>query len=288
MTVQILFGVHYFAAKTVLREIPPEAWAPIRAVAAALFLTGLARVLRRPFPRGVRTLAALAGLSILGVTTNQLMFVKGLALTRTTHSALINSSIPVLTLTLAMSLGRERLVVGRALGILVGLAGVLVLLRPESFAGMVGSTITQGDLLTLTNALSYSLFLVLSRPVLVKLDSLAATAVVFLFGSALLVLIGAPALARLDVSSLSPRTWILGLFVILGPTVGAYALQFFALRRAESSVVALFTYLQFLIGGFIGILFLREPAEPRLGLAAVLVLGGLVLGSRSRRHAEAG
>ena len=281
--VQLFFGVHYFAAKVVLREVPPEAWAAARAAAAALFMLGLALALGRSLPRRPRTLAALAGLSLIGVVTNQYMFVKGLALTHTTHSSLINSSIPVLTLGIAVILGHERLAPGKILSVVVALSGVLVLLRPWAAATGLEEGVLRGDLYTLVNATSFSFFLVLSRPVLRPLDSIGSTAVVFLFGSGFLLVLGGPSLMGLDLRTLSPRTWALAAFIVVVPTAGAYVLQFFALRRVESSMVALFIYLQFLIAAVIGVLALGEPLEPRLAVAALLVLGGLVL--RARRVA---
>jgi len=283
VAIQILFGLHYSAAQRVVAEIPPEAWAPIRAVAAALFLTALARVLGRRLPREPRTLLSLATLSVFGVVINQLMFVKGIALTETAHSALIMSSIPVMTLAMAVALGHERLSLLKALGVLAGLGGVLILLRADTLSLSLGDRIVRGDLYTLINATSFSLFLVISRPVLLKLDSIGSTAVVFLFGATALLILGAPSLLRVELSSLSPTAWALAIFVILGPTVGGYVAQFFVLRRIESSVVALFIYLQFVIAAAIGTLFLSETFDWRLGFAAGLVLLGLLLGSRAQR-----
>jgi drug/metabolite transporter (DMT)-like permease len=277
--VQVLFGVHYFAAKELLREISPEAWAAVRGVAAALVLVGLALLRGRPLPRAPRTLAALAGLSIFGVVVNQYMFVKGLALTHTTHSALINSSIPVLTLGIAVLLRQERASALKLLSLAVALGGVLVLLRVETLSFRLTDEVLVGDLYTLVNASSYSLFLVLSRPVLRKVDSLGATALIFLFGSVALLVLGLPSLAQVAPAALSSRAWGLAVFIVIFPTAGAYLIQYFALRRVESSMVALFIYLQFVLAAFIGILWLGEPLEPRIAVAALLVLTGLSLGT---------
>jgi drug/metabolite transporter (DMT)-like permease len=284
VTIQLLFGLHYFAAQRVVREIPPEAWAPIRAVAATLFLTALARALGRRLPRDPRTLLSLATLAVFGVVINQLMFVKGIALTHTAHSALIMSSIPVMTLAIAVVLGRERLSLLKALGVLVGLSGMLILLRVDTLSLSLDDKVVRGDVYTLINAISFSLFLVISRPVLLKLDSIGATAVVFQFGSAMLLVLGAPSLLKVEPASLSPTAWFLAVFIVLGPTVGGYVAQFFVLRRFESSLVALFIYLQFVIAALIGVVFLGEGFDLRLRLAAGLVLLGLLFGSRAQRR----
>jgi drug/metabolite transporter (DMT)-like permease len=284
--VQVIFGLHYFAAKQVLREIPPEAWAAIRALAAAVLLLALALLARRPLPLRPRTLLALTGLSLFGVVINQLMFVKGLALTRTTHSSLIMVSIPVLTLGIALLLGHERAGGLKLLSLGLALAGVLVLVlaRRETFSLGWDDEILRGDLYTLINGSSFALFLVLSRPVLRDLDSLGATAVAFVPGSLVLLAIGASSLARLDPAAIGTRTWALAAYIVVFPTAVAYILQFFALRRVESSLVALFIYLQFVIAALIGVLFLGEPLERQLVLAAALVMAGLALGARAQRR----
>ena len=59
------------------------------------------------------------------------------------------------------------------------LAGVLVLLEVDRFR--FASEYLAGDLMTLANALSYGLYIALSRRVMARNDPLAATAVVFAF-----------------------------------------------------------------------------------------------------------
>ena len=79
--VQFLFGVHYLAAKVVLRDIPPAFWALIRVAGAALLLLLVALLARRAFPRSWRVTGQLALFSIFGVVLNQLCFVEGLSRT---------------------------------------------------------------------------------------------------------------------------------------------------------------------------------------------------------------
>jgi drug/metabolite transporter (DMT)-like permease len=280
VAVQVFFGLHYFAAKEIVREIPPAGWAAVRAAAAAVFLLGLALALRRPLPRRPRTIVTLAGLSVLGVIVNQFMFVKGIALTQTNHSALINSNIPVLTLGFAVLMGHERLSRRKLLSVALGLVGVLILLRVETLSFDLSDEILRGDLYTLINATSFSLFLVLSRPVLRELSAIGSSAVLFLFGAAGLMVLGGPSLAEVDLAVMTPRAWVLAAFIVVFPTAGAYLLQFFALRRVESSLVALFIYLQFIIAATVAALFLDEPAGPRLTVAALLVLAALTLRAR--------
>ncbi len=273
--VQVLFGIHYYAAKIVLAEIPPLAWATIRVTAAAAFLLPIALLVagRRAIPtRG--DLLRLAGLSVLGVIINQLCFVQGLARTTLSHSALINCSIPVLTLLLALALGQERAAPRKILSIVLALGGVLALLRVDR---MVWDTVTAGDLLTLVNACSFSLFLVLSRPVLARLDALMATGILFAFGSAGMLALGGAAVFRVDPAALSPAAWGWGIYTVLGATVVAYLLNYAALRRVESSMVALFIFMQPLLATSLDIWLLGGTWGLRLALASGAILTGVTL-----------
>ena len=69
ITVQILFGVHYLAAKVIVAELDPAAWAVLRSVTAAVVMLGLAVLLRRRLPAR-RDLLILGGCAVFGVTLN--------------------------------------------------------------------------------------------------------------------------------------------------------------------------------------------------------------------------
>src|SRR5262245_46668877 len=145
--------------------IPPRAWATMRIVPAAALLMGYVLATRpRLIPRGRRDLATIALCSLFGVVINQICFVEGLARTSTAHSALINTSIPVATLLIAILMKREGITGRKLAGIALSLGGVLWLVL-HGGARLGGAWMT-GDLLTMINAISYSFFLVISRPLL--------------------------------------------------------------------------------------------------------------------------
>ena len=93
--VQVFFGLHYLAAKIVLEEIPPAAWALIRVSSAALIMLLVARAWGRRLPREWPVLGRLALLSVIGVVINQLFFVEGLSRTTASHSSILITAIPI-------------------------------------------------------------------------------------------------------------------------------------------------------------------------------------------------
>jgi drug/metabolite transporter (DMT)-like permease len=271
--IQVLFGVHYLAGKILLREIPPSAWAVIRVAAAALILVIVAAAAGRRFPRAPRDLALLAVFSVFGVAVNQVCFVEGLSRTTAIHSAIINSLMPALTLFFAVLLGREAMSARKALSLGLAVAGVLLVIRPET-ASFSSATFV-GDIITMINAMSYSFFLVISKRTMHRVDALAATALMFVFGAVPIALFGGAELARLDPGTVSTAAWLWAAFIILFPTAGAYVLISWTLARAEASLVALFIYLQPLIAAVLGIVFQHEVLTIRTVLGGLLIFGGV-------------
>ena len=273
--IQVFFGVHYLAGKIVLREIPPRAWAVLRVAGAALLLLALVRALGRRFPRAPRDLALLAVFSFFGVAVNQVCFVEGLSRTTAIHSAIINTLIPAWTLFFAVVLGRESPTARKAASLVLAVAGVLLVIRPER-ASFSSATFV-GDLLTMMNSMSYSFFLVVSKRTMHRVDALAATALMFTFGAVPIALFGGSAVAQIDFSSVSGIAWCWAAFIVVFPTAGAYVLISWTLARAEASLVALFVYMQPVIATILGMAFQNETLTMRTVAGALLIFAGVYL-----------
>ena len=283
LTVQLLFAVHYVAAKWVLETVPAPAWVALRVAGAALVLVLTTANHWKAWPTDRRTWLELAGLALFGVVLNQILFIEGLSRTWPSHSALINTSIPVSTLLIAVALGREDLGWRKVSALALSLSGVLWLLGTEGFS-LSSATLT-GDLMCLINATSFSLFLVLSRSVMRRVHPAIVTTIMFLVATIPVGAYGATSLIELDWASVPVEIWWTGVAIVVGPTVGTYMLNNWALSRAESSQVALFIYLQFLIASPISAIFLDDPVGWELVPAAMLVFAGVAFSVTARRRA---
>jgi drug/metabolite transporter (DMT)-like permease len=203
------------------------------------------------------------------VVINQLCFVEGLSRTTPSHSSILMAAIPVGTLLFAVLARRERLTVLKTASFGVALVGVLLVLRPS--ATELGEASLTGDLLIVINALSYALFLVLSKDLLGRVDPLAATAVLLGFGTLGMLVPGLLALEGFAAGSVSVRTWALGAFIVVFPTALAYHLNYWALARVESSLVAFFIYLQPLIATSLSVALFGERLSSAMLAGAALI-----------------
>ena len=134
-----------------------------------------------------------------------------------------------------------------------------------------------GNLITFVNALSFGCFLVVSRPLYRRVHPYAGTAVIFAFGTLGIVATVGWRIPTVDWLALPWWAWAAMAYGILGATVGTYALNAFALRHADVSVVGFFIFLQPLIATAVSALAGNERLDWRFALAAMLVAIGVVI-----------
>jgi drug/metabolite transporter (DMT)-like permease len=274
-TVAFLFSANYVISKLGMREFAPLSFAWLRIAGAAIVLAFVARrepKLSREDSRRV------GGYAILGVVVNAPLFLLGLSLTSVHVAAILITTIPVFALAAAIAVGRERPTATRIGGIALAGFGALLVVGGESFSGTWRSVL--GTLLIVINCLSYALYLVLSKPAMAHLSARGVVARMFAVGTAVLLPFAAWSLWHEEWRALSGGAWVALALVIAGPTVSAYLLQAWALRYADSSLVAAYTYVQPVLATLFGALFFGEALGPLVLVAAALIFLGVWLASR--------
>jgi drug/metabolite transporter (DMT)-like permease len=279
-TAQLGFALFPVLGKLTLASIPPMAFAALRVTSAAVLLEVLRRLgpAERIAPEDRRSLLLFA---LLGVSINQVLFILGLSLSTAIHTTILTAMIPVFTLAAAVALRREKMT-GRAIAaLLLAGAGAFLLLRPR--ANAPGGDHLAGNLLLLANGLSYSLYLVFSRPLLARYRVLTFTAAVFRYGALPIVLVALPSLLRFEPSRVPPRAWVYFAGVVVVSTVIPYLCNSWALARVEASRVAFYVLVQPLMATILAVLVLRELLTAATLAAGALILAGLAVSSWKRR-----
>lgn len=280
LLVQLFFGGFHVVAKAVLTQMEPLALASIRVALASPILAVMAWRHDRVLPPA-RELPRLAFLGSLGIFANQILFIVGLKYTTATNAAILMTSLPVFAVAAAAILGIEKIGPRRLAGIVLSVGGALVLVNPLRFQG--GQSAALGNTLILLNALAYALFLVLQRPVLARIPWRTLIAWSFIWGGAGVLVVGAPALARLDFAAIPAGTWLGVAYIVLLATVFGYAVNTWAVRRSSPALVAAYSTLQPLVAVLLAVTFLGERFGWVEGIGFVLIVAGLFQVSAARR-----
>jgi drug/metabolite transporter (DMT)-like permease len=279
----LCFGAFPVLGKIALAELPPFALAQLRIAAGALLfhlLRGRARGLDRLGPRdGLRVALA----ALFGVVLNQGLFLLGLSRTTAIHTVLLVGTIPAFTFVAGIVARQERPSGWKAGGIALAFAGAAVLLGGSAGHARSGapSPSLAGDLLVTANCVSYSIYLVLAKPLMRRYEPLSVVAWLFTGGALLFLPIGARALATLSWGIISAKAWAAFAWVVLFPTVAAYWLSLWALRRAEASLVAAYVLLQPLVTAVLAVPILGEVPGWPAAVAAVAIFGGITMVARA-------
>lgn len=276
-SVALLFSLNYLISKLGMRELAPLSFAWLRVAGSAVILHFVARA--EGAVLGPEDRRPMLLFSLLAVVINQSMFLGGLSLTTVQVAAILITTIPVFALGAAILLGREHATATKTGGIALACAGALLVVGGES----VGTSWKSfaGAAMIVVNCLSYATYLVVSKPTMGRLSARTVVARMFRYGTILLLPISAWSLFHEDWGAIPARAWLALALVIAGPTVAAYLLNAWALRYAESSVVAAYTYLQPVLATLLGAIFLGERIRPTVIIAGIMIFGGVALAGRA-------
>jgi drug/metabolite transporter (DMT)-like permease len=278
-----MWSFNYVAAKTALRYFDGLTLAAFRIEIAGLILFPI-YFLRRN--RGKLTRRDVWTLSYLGwlLCANQLFFTVGLAYTTSGHSAMILAIGPILVLLLARAMKIEALTTAKIAGMALAFTGAAILAAENGFDLRRSPTLS-GDLITLLGTTCFTFYVVLSKRVASKYDSIEMNAVNVLASAIVLLPLAIFLAVHRGWKSVPWEGWMGLLYMAAISSVAAYTLFYWALRYMEASRVAAVNYFQPIGAILVAALFLREVPTRHLLLGGVLILLGVYLAERGKAAA---
>jgi drug/metabolite transporter (DMT)-like permease len=241
--VNLLYGANHLLAKGVMPDyMGPNAFIFFRVfVTACLFFSIYKLLVREKVNR--QDLLRLAICGFFGVAMNQLFFFNGLSLTSAFNAGIIMTSTPILVVILAFFILKEALTLLKVVGVLIGAVGAIALMSAGQVQGFDSSI---GDLYILINALSFGIYLVLVKPLMIKYNPLTVITYNFLFG--LLFILAYPSVIEevlaTNYAAFTSEVVLKTSYVILGATFFTYLLNIYALKYVSPSVSGSYIYTQ--------------------------------------------
>ena len=282
--VYVLWGSTYLAIRFGVETIPPFLMAGTRHLTAGVLLYLWTRWRGGPRPSALhwKNAAIVGGLMLLGgnglVTWAEQRVPSGLA-------ALIVASVPIWMAVMVGIEKRARPGAAVIAGLLLGLAGIALLVLPGRFAGN-GHVDPLGAAALLTAALCWSFGSLVSRRVALPSSTSMATAMEMIGGGVLLWIAGLlfGESSRLDLTAISGRSAIsLGYLVVFGSLIG-FSAYVWLLKVTTPARVSTYAYVNPIVAVLLGALFAGEIITTRVALAALVIVGSvaLIIASRAR------
>jgi drug/metabolite transporter (DMT)-like permease len=273
----VIWGTTYFGIRVSLESMPPMLMGGLRwTLAGALLITFLVvRGDRLPPPSRWGGILLLGFLMLVlgngGVVVAEQWIPSGLAAVLVASSPFWMAGIE------ALLPDGDRLTPTVVSGLLIGFAGILVLVWPElaSDSGN-GSMFVAGVIATQIACAGWAAGSSYSRRHGRHDNVLATTALQMLAGGTMMLVLGT---VRGEWSHLyfTTRTASAYLYLTTVGAIGGYVAYTYALRHLPVSFVSLYAYINPIIAVALGILLLGEPFDTRMALSALLVFAGVAV-----------
>lgn len=222
-------------------------------------------------------------LAFLGVAGNQYFYLQGLERTTAVNASLLIAMIPVFTFINALIFKMEYFSLIRFIGVFTALFGVLNILNLDNFN--FGGYL-EGNLLIILNSFLYSLFLVVSKPLFKIYKPFTIVTMTFIFAAVEIIPFTVMDVVNIDYLAISAGQYIPLVILVVGATFFPYLIVNFALQKADSTLIAIYTYVQPLLASFLAVVLVGEKITSGLIFAGVFILAGLSMVSFGRLYIE--
>jgi drug/metabolite transporter (DMT)-like permease len=276
--IYFIWGSTFLAIRIGVREIPPFLFAAVRFLIAGFILLAWMVTRRESLPTGRQWVSAFAIALLIFVGDYGLLFwaeqrvPSGLA-------AVMMATIPAfMALSEIIFLRTQRLTLRLAFALLIGLAGVAVLVSRSLNLG--GAPLDRAGAIALIYAsISWSVGSVLTRQLPLPPSKVMSSGAQMFAGGILLVLT-ASALGevhRFHPSSVSGEAWLSLLYLIVAGSIIAFTAYVWLIHHQSPTKVGTYAYVNPVVAVLLGYFLAGESLGTRTILGTLLVLVGVVV-----------
>lgn len=223
--------------------------------------------------------------SVFGVMGNQILFVQGLSRTSPVDASVIATTLPIMTMILSALILKEPISFLKVLGILVGASGAVFLVM-STLNGSDRQSSLVGDLLCTASALSYSLFLVITKSVTQRYSSVTVMKWMFLFATALIIPFSVKDIRAVNYASMGSSNALSLAFVLICATIIPYLLIPIGQKKLRPTTQSMYNYVQPIVAGAVVIIAGANTLTVTKCIAAMMVFLGVYIVTRSKSRAD--
>jgi len=277
ITVCLVWGTTYLAIRIALETVPVSLLAGLRWLVAGLLLTALLPLLGHRFPPP-RTWGSLLVLGILMNVGGNGLVVFAQQYIPSGLAAVLVAMVPFWIVLVEVGAGGgERMTRRKAVGLLTGFSGIVLLLWPElTLGGADGRSFAIGVIAVQGACVSWALGTSYTKRRTIDASPLAAAAGQMIFAGVLLLALGSLLGDWRGLTFTARSAAAMAYLVVFGSILG-YTSYVYALKYLPVSTVSLYAYINPVVAVLLGTAVLSEPFTPRIAFAALLVFIGVAI-----------
>ncbi len=228
------------------------------------------------------------GAALTGLLFNQCCFTIGLSITSPINASIVTTSMPIFAMILAALILREPITGKKALGVLMGCSGALILILSSAAHADARVGDIRGDLLCLFAQFSFALYLSLFNPLIKRYNVFTVNKYMFSWATLMLLPLSSYHVYGVISQPIPLLTWIEVGYVVVCGTFFCYILTMIGQRTLRPTVVSVYNYVQPIVAVVASLIMGISTMKLTHVLAVVLVFSGvwLVVKSKSRKDIE--
>lgn len=215
---------------------------------------------------------------LFGMGFNIAAFIAGLDYSTPVNSSILIIITPIFVVILSYFIFKNKINFSKIVGIFLGFIGAMALIINADTNSSIGRNIPLGNFLFIINSISYAYYLIIVKPMAEKYDLITLFKWLFLIGLIFNFPLGINQFLEVDWNNLPLNEAVFPmLYVVICTTFMTYFLNGYALTRLTSSEVAVFVYLQPIIGVAFALFSKSDTLSFTIIIASVLIFSGLYL-----------
>lgn len=269
-----IFGLGVPVTKLLLEDwVSPMTYMATRSLGAAVIFWLIAAFMK-PEKVERRDLMVIMLGGLMGFVVSQTLTAESLNYTSPVYFSLIATLTPVAVMLMAALFIGERITGMKFLGVLLGIAGAVLMVVMGQTSGS-GSNDLLGITLAILSVLTWAIYMIITRKVAQKYSPVTQMKFVFLISAIVTVPLAWPELSEQRLYSAATFGWDGALemaFIVLMATVLGYFLIPYAMKYLSATTVSIYTNLQPMVASFVAIAIGQDRLTWDKPVAAILVL----------------
>jgi len=277
----VLFSSYEVVGRTLAGLVNPYQLNFLRFLLGGLILLPIAlgNLKRKNLRFTLRDILEVTLIGIVNVVLSMSFLQIGINLTKASLAAVIFSSNPLFVMLFAYFILDEKLNLQKILGLLIGIAGIVIVFAKEL---ELGSSYVRGIIMLILAAVFYGLYTVLGKKFSQKTDSVIMNCFSFILGSIFLLPI--ILIKHYPVFALPPQAILPMAYLTFFVTGLAYYFYFLGLTRIGAGSGSMVFFLKPVLASFFAWFFLKEKITIELVAGTIIILFGILLGQRANRE----
>jgi drug/metabolite transporter (DMT)-like permease len=273
----IVWGTTYLAIRIAVETIPPFLLTGFRYTAAGLVMLAIGKFRGERLPTDRRTYLELVLIGTLMVGVGNLAVVWSEQYVESGMAALLVAAAPFWIAVLeAMRPDGERLDLRRGLGMLVGFAGVAMLVAPHASGHAMDGKFIAGAVVIQLGSIGWQYGTMRAKYRLHGISPMVSSSLQMLFGGVIVAVAGS-LIGEWSALHFTPRSFSALVYLAVFGSIIAFSAYVYALSKMRTTSMSLYAYVNPAVAVLLGWLVLREELTWLSVVAMVIILAGVAI-----------